>query len=225
MNSHSATRLGDTESINQWHRRLLAQRTVAALERRGMAAEFLPGPEAARDRVLQLVPRGAAVGLGSSHTVVDCGIYDALRQRGDISLFDRYRAGISRTEREDVSRRALTSDVFITGTNALSADGFLVNIDRTGNRVAGMLFGPRCVIVVCGLNKLTATQEEAVARARHVAAVRNAAPLGLDLPCVRTGTCHQCDHPDSICHSLVIIGRQVHPGRIRVLLIDADLGF
>ena len=120
-------------------------------------------------------------------------------------------------------RRCLDADVFITGANAISMDGCLVNLDGRGNRVAALINGPDKVIVVAGMNKVVPTVEDAVARTRNVAAPMNAQRFGKTV-CCQTGRCMDCKSPDSICANLVITRLNRVPGRIHVILVGEDLG-
>jgi L-lactate utilization protein LutB len=123
-------------------------------------------------------------------------------------------------------RQALLCDTFVAGTNALSEDGQLVNIDGNGNRVAAMIFGPKQVIIVAGMNKVTHTLEDAVVRARTVAAPANMQRFpGKKTPCSETGACGNCLSADSIC-TFIVTTRLCNPaGRIKIILIGKDLGF
>jgi hypothetical protein len=133
---------------------------------------------------------------------------------------------LSRDERFDVMRRQLTCDLFLTGTNALTLSGELVNIDATGNRVAAMFFGPRKVIVVAGRNKLVdGTTRDAIARVKNWATPPNARRLNFKSPCASTGFCSDCNSPDRLCRVTTIIDRKPRFTDVRVLVVNADLGF
>ena len=131
-------------------------------------------------------------------------------------------------------RKAFTCDVFITGTNAITIDGKLVNIDGLGNRVAAMVFGPKKVIVVVGANKIVQDVDEALERIRRVAAPINARRHFLkhhhvefgDMPCVKTGKCIDCNHDWRLCRNTVVIEGTIilQKGRINVVLIGEELG-
>ena len=121
-------------------------------------------------------------------------------------------------------RKALTCDVFLMSANAISEDGQLVNIDGNGNRVAALCFGPKEVIVAAGMNKVAGNLEEAYARARKFAAPVNAQRFNLATPCGKTGLCADCLSPECIC-SQMVVNRRASGGRIKVILVGADLGF
>ena len=121
-------------------------------------------------------------------------------------------------------RQALTCDVFLMSTNAVSQNGQLVNIDGTGNRVAALCFGPKEVIVVAGMNKVAGSLEEAYSRARKFAAPVNAQRFDFETPCSKTGMCADCLSPQCICSQMVVT-RRTSGGRIKVILVGEDLGF
>ena len=122
-------------------------------------------------------------------------------------------------------RRCLLADTFLTGANALSLDGQMVNIDGNGNRVAAIVYGPKQVIVVAGMNKVEDTLEAAVTRARTVAAPMNQQRFGHPNPCAATGSCADCKSETCICNH-ILITRHCRPvGKIKFILVGEDLGF
>ena len=128
-------------------------------------------------------------------------------------------------ERTAIMKQAFTCDVFLTGTNAITETGELVNIDGIGNRVAAMTFGPESVIVIAGINKVVPTVMDAANRARNTAAPINAQRFDIKTPCKIDGTCHDCNSPDSICSYIVRTRRCKPNGRIKVILVGESLGF
>jgi len=216
-----------------WLYSKLAETAVRNLERNNILAWFLPRREEAVTKVLSMIPEGSTIGLGDSMTVEELGILDFLRReskRGRFRLFDRYREGITPQDVEDDGRnrfRALTADIFLSGTNAVTLDGKLVNVDGEGTRVAPLIFGPRKVIVVVGVNKLVRDAEDGLRRIREVAAPMNARRHGYEsLPCVHTGKCGDCRSPERICNFTVIIEklRPWHKGRLNVVIVGEELG-
>lgn len=208
------------------NRRHQAESIIRHLRKRGMeGAYFDTSAEAVRD-ICAAIPAGSLVGLGGSETIAESGLLAALRKM-DIRLLDRYREGVARAEVDEMRRQGLLADVFITGSNAITADGRLVNIDGTGNRVAALIFGPRQVIVVAGMNKVAADLDSAVSRARNTAAAANSLRVGVDTPCAHTGFCQDphCRPPHRICCQLVVTEAGMVPGRIRVVLVGEDLGY
>ena len=155
-------------------------------------------------------------------TVDELGIKQRMAQEG-YTLLDRDTAQ-SPEEKQAIMRQALTCGTFLMSSNAISKDGQLVNIDGNGNRVAAMCFGPRQVVVVAGMNKVLGTLDDAVARARNVAAPANAQRFGIKTPCGLTGQCGDCTSPDCICSKLVITRFCMPERRIKVVLVGEDLG-
>ncbi|MDR1900657.1 MAG: lactate utilization protein [Treponema sp.] len=202
----------------------LGPRVVKALEARGFDAWYFPAPEEGTEKFFSLIPEGDTVSWGGAMTAVDLGLMDKIYEKG-YKVIDRDKAA-SPEERLERMRQALLCDTFVAGTNALSEDGQLVNIDGFGNRAAAMIFGPKQVIILAGMNKVTRTLEDAVVRARTVAAPVNMQRFpGRKTPCGETGACGDCLSPDSICTYIVTTRLCKPPGRIKIILIGKDLGF
>jgi len=200
------------------------ERVAEALRKNNFDVHIVSNGNEARELALSLIPEGATVGFGGSVTVQEIGLLDALRE-GKYRLFDQYEAGISREENIRRRRQGLTADFFVTGSNAVTENGELVNIDGFGNRVAALAFGPARVLVLVGRNKIVKNIEMGFKRIYEVVAPKNAKRFGVDTPCVKDGKCHDCNHPQRICNIHSVIARQMEKGRISVILIDADLGF
>jgi L-lactate utilization protein LutB len=202
----------------------LGAKVVKALRNRRFEAWYVDSPGEAVDKALSLIPKTDTVSWGGSTTVAELGIRQRLVKEG-YQVLDRDTAQ-SPEERMDIMRRALLCDTFLTGSNAISEDGQLVNVDGNGNRVAAMIFGPKQVIVVAGINKIAKTLEDARTRARNIAAPLNAQRLPqYKTPCNETGSCANCMSPDSIC-TFIVHTRLCKPaGRIKIILVGKDLGF
>ena len=199
-------------------------RVAAALQKRNMEAYYCPTAAEAVEKVLELIPAGDVVSWGGVATVDELGIKGRLRSRNQ-PVIDRDTARTPE-ERTAMLHQALTCDTFLMSSNAISADGQLVNIDGTGNRVAALCFGPEQVIVVAGMNKVAGDLEGAMRRAREVAAPVNAQRFaGLKTPCSVTGLCADCTGPDSICCQIVTTRICRPAGRIKVVLVGEELGF
>jgi L-lactate utilization protein LutB len=211
----------------EWHEKLRVENTLNALERNGFDALYCATAEEALVKVLEMVPDGATVGLGGSVTLREMGLVDALAAR-DVSVADHWKAGSEGASPEEVMeirRTHINSDVFITSTNAVTETGELVNIDGTGQRVAAMIFGPKKVIVVTGVNKITGDLEEGLWRASNVAAPLNARRLHPGTPCAETGECSDCIVPGRICGITTIIHRRPRRTPFTVVLVGAKLGY
>jgi L-lactate utilization protein LutB len=201
----------------------LGPKVVEALKKRFFDAWYFDDAGEAADKVISLIPKDHLVSWGGSVTVADLGIQERLAKEG-YKLLDRDKAS-SPEERNEIMRQALLCDTFLAGSNAVSEDGQLVNIDGNGNRVAAMLFGPRQVIVVAGMNKVAKTYDDALARARTIAAPLNAQRFpGLKTPCNETGSCANCASQSTICNYFVTTRLCKPAGRIKVILIGKDLG-
>jgi hypothetical protein len=166
------------------------------------------------------LPKHVSVGLGGSETLNAMDVLPVLRT-GDYDLFDRYDC----PDHFEVCRDSLLADYFITGANAITINGEMVNMDCSGSRVAAMAYGPRHVIVVAGVNKITASLEEAVARVRLIAPM-NCKRNGHKTPCAETGICTDCNIPDRMCNQLLItMNAQKFKGKYSIIIINEDLGF
>jgi len=203
--------------------RKLGQRVVKALKERFFEAWYFDEPSDALAKILSLIPPGHVVSWGGSQTLGELGVTEKVTLEG-YKVIDRDKAA-DRQERFELMRQALLCDTYLTGCNAVSEDGQLVNIDGFGNRVAAMTFGPRQVIVVAGMNKVAKTLDDALARARNIAAPANTQRFpDSKAPCNETGTCSNCKSPDSICSFLVTTRMCKPAGRIKVILVGQDLG-
>lgn len=164
------------------------------------------------------------ISYGDSMTVRATGVFEDLKADRSLRFIEVFAADLSREEKTDLQRKALHSDLFITGTNAVTGKGQLVNLDSLGNRVGGITFGPRHVLIMVGRNKIVPTLEDALDRVKHYAAPANTKRLKKNTPCARTGKCEDCDSPDRICNIWTIVEKSKPAGRIIVILIDQDLG-
>lgn len=191
---------------------------------RNITLEVMPTAEKARQRVNELIADGQSVSTGGSTTLHQWGIIDLLRQR-NITFYDRFVPGLAGEALLAVFRQALMADVYVSGINAITKDGDLMVIDKTGNRAAALMFGPKKVIVVAGKNKLVETTEEGRHRIKTVACPQNARRLGLSTPCAMTGECAECRSPQRMCYDEIIIRGQADPTRMTVLLVEEDGGF
>jgi L-lactate utilization protein LutB len=171
----------------------------------------------------QLSPE--TVSWGGSLTHVQTGLYAELKARQDITILDTYDKNLSPEEAYELRRRSLLVDLFITGTNAVTERGRLVNLDMIGNRVAAITFGPKNVIIFIGRNKIVADVDEAIERIKTYAAPVNVMRLEKQTPCLKTGVCQNCNSPERICNAWSISEKSFPKGRIKVILINEDLGF
>jgi hypothetical protein len=203
---------------------------IERLGKNNIPAHYAKDKREALETVIGMIPLNSTVGLGDSLTLRQIGLVEAL-ENGDYTLLNPWQQGISVEENMRLKKRALTSDVFLSGTNALTLDGKIVNLDGLGNRVAPMLFGPDKVIIVIGINKIVTDLEEALRRIKNEAAplnVKRHSDFDPAPPCAATGVCSDCSSPWRICNKTVIIERQFDNDRykplIELVIVGEELG-
>ena len=165
-----------------------------------------------------------SISWGGSMTFTGSGLYETLKESKGMVVLDTYEKEIPPEEMLERRRQALLVDLFITGTNAVTEDGQLVNLDMIGNRIGALTFGPKNVIVMIGRNKIVADLEEAMLRIKDYVAPTNSMRLDKKTPCVKTGFCEECQSTDRICNSWTITEKSFPKGRVKVVLINQDLG-
>jgi L-lactate utilization protein LutB len=203
--------------------KVLASRIIDSLSQRHMRGYYAATKEEAKKLVLSLIPEGSSVGWGGSMSLEELQVKDVLR-KGNYKLCDRDHA----KDDEDlhhIEKQCLLTDVFLMGTNAITEDGQLVNLDGNGNRVGALCFGPEKVIVIAGINKICPDLESAVKRVRHTAAPINAFRFPGDTPCRKFGICADCRKEDCICSQLVITRGSMTKNRVNVVIVGEPLGF
>lgn len=196
---------------------------VKNLNSRCFEAYFCETKEEALAKALELIPEGSSVGWGGAYSAMQIGLLDAMGN-GKYKALDRDKAS-SPEERLAIQRSCFDADFFITGANALSLDGQMVNIDGMGNRVGMIVYGPKNILVIAGVNKVADTLEEAVRRARTIAAPQNAQRFGLKTPCSVTGACGDCKGEGGICNQMVITRNSRPAGRIKMIIVGESLGY
>lgn len=202
---------------------LLGKHLVENLNKLHFEAYYCPTAAEALEKALSLIPEKSSVSWGGSMTIRDMGLTQALHER-DYTVIDRD-LGKTPEEVAELHRKGLLADYFLTSTNAISEDGVLVNIDGTGNRLAAICFGPKNVIVICGMNKVAKDVDAAIKRARSYAAPINSMRFMGKTPCAITGKCHNCTSTECICNQ-ILITRVCRPAqRIKVILVGEDMGF
>lgn len=203
----------------------IAKEIIRNLEKRRMEGSYAPSAEQAREEILSMIPKGASVFRCGSMTTVGMNLWENISNLPEVTLIDPYEPGISAEEGFERRRRGFLADVMIASSNAITLDGRLVNLDGMGNRVAAMIFGPRKVILVVGMNKVVHSLESATERVKHYAGPVNAIRLNLKTPCVKTGLCSDCRSPQRICNMWSIIEGHMIEGRIHVILVGQNLGY
>ena len=195
---------------------------VKNLRRRHFDAYYCATKEEALAQVMALMPEGSSVGWGGAISAEQVGVQDAVRS-GNYTAIDRD-AFADRADKDRCMRACFDADYFITGANAISLDGQMVNIDGNGNRGGMIVYGPRHIIVVAGMNKVCQSIEDAVKRARTVAAPMNQQRFGLPNPCTCTGVCADCLTETSICNQILITRNCKPAGRIKFVLVGEERG-
>ena len=203
--------------------RVLGQKIIKELESRNMEGYYAESGEEALKLALDMIPEGSSISWGGSVSIKEIGLQQAVCQ-GNYKIYDRD-ATNTPEERRQVMIDAYGCDYFITSTNAITSTGELVNVDGMANRVSAIAFGPKNVLMIVGMNKVVKNVEDAISRTRNEAAPVNAQRFGIDTPCVKTGVCFDCKSPDTICCQTLITRYSKIKGRIKVILVNEDLGF
>ena len=198
----------------------LAAKVIRGLESRNMSGSYAADKEEALRLALEQIPEGSVVTMGGGMSAHEIGLIAALKE-GNYRFLDRDQA----TDKRAAMLAAYDADVFLSGANAVTEDGVLVNIDGNANRVSAIAQGPKKVLFIVGMNKICSDVDGAIKRARNVAAPINAQRFGLSTPCTKTGACMNCKSPDTICCQFLITRFSRHPGRIHVILVNGTLGF
>jgi len=210
---------------NYWKLKLDA--LTGALEKNNFSVFRAETAEEARSVVLdQIIPevRPQSLSWGGSMTVVSAGLYHGLKDLDGIACIDTNDKKVPTDEMLERRRQALQVDLFVTGTNAVTESGMLVNLDMIGNRVAALTFGPRHVVVCVGRNKIVSDLNDAMFRIKEFAAPVNSMRLDKKNPCVKTGACQDCNGPDRICNVWTITEKSFPKGRIKIVLVNQDMG-
>lgn len=210
--------------FKNWHNETIATKTVAALVKNDFQATYCQTGQEAVEQILALIPLAGTIGVGGSWTVGDLGLLDKLETRGH-TIFNHGLPDLSAEDKMEMRRKQLTCDVFLTGTNAVTIDGKLVNTDGVGNRVAAMIFGPKKVVIVVGVNKIVKDIVEAEKRIKLYAAPINNKRLNTPNPCIRTGECMDCQGPTRICNVTTILNKRPMLTDIHIFVIGEELGF
>ena len=200
-----------------------AETLIKNLEKRGMEGYFCEDSAHAVELVKQFVPQGSSIGWGGTVTFEETGVKSALEQ-GNYVMLDRAKAN-GPAQMEEIVQRHLACDTFFMSTNAITTKGELVNIDGNCNRLACLLYGPKQVILLVGMNKVVRSIDDAVDRIQTAACPPNAIRLGYDTPCAKVGVCGNCHNDDCMCCNIVITRHNRLKGRIKVILIAEELGF
>ena len=209
-----------------WKKRLTDLKT--ALESNNFEVFLADDKDGAYKVVLdEIIPplKARTISWGGSMTFIDTGLYEQLKENSELEVLDSFDKNMSPEDMLERRRQSLLVDLFITGTNAVTETGQLVNLDMIGNRIGALTFGPKWVIILVGRNKITADLDEAMFRVKNYVAPINSMRLDKKTPCVKTSYCEECKSPDRICNTWTITEKAFPKGRVKVVLINEDLGF
>ncbi len=205
-------------------RQLQAESIMKALNKRNMTAYYCQSKEDCTKKVLSLIPQGSVISWGGSESIKECEIPTKLKAEGIYTVLDRSEY-VTPEAQQEFALKSFQSDYFLMSTNAITLDGELINVDGNGNRVASLIYGPKHVIVVVGMNKVVSSVQEGYKRTRNIASPPNTVRLNKNTPCSVTGKCGDCMCDDCICNQIVITRRSRDKDRIIVLLVNDNLGF
>ena len=207
-----------------WYIEKQVERTIKNLNSRNMEGYYVNNREQLFQKIKEFIVEGSTIGVGDSMTLFETKIIDFLRD-GSLNFLDKYEEKLTKDEKREIYIKNFSADTFISSTNAITENGELYNIDGNGSRVAPMLYGPKQVIIVAGINKIVKNLEEAEMRVRQYAAPIDAKRLNKDTPCAKLGYCIDCKSPNRICNDFVVIKGQFIKGRIKVIIVGENLGF
>ena len=200
------------------------ERTIENLKKHNMFGIYIKDKKSLFGLLDNFIPDNTVVGVGDSMTLFELGVIDYVRSK-NIEFLDKYSENLKREDKKKIYRANFLTDTFLTGTNALTENGELFNIDGNGSRVAPMLYGPDQVIVIVGINKIVKDLDEAEKRVRQIAAPIDAKRLNKNTPCTKFGYCVDCNHDERICNDFVVITGQFQKDRIKVLIVNESLGY
>ena len=208
------------------------EKTMEALKKNKLAVYYAENREEAKKIALSLVEKGAVCASGGSVTLAETGIIDALKSE-DYRYIDRFAPGITPEGRVAAMEKAMHADVYFSSANAITEKGEIYNVDGNSNRVTALIYGPKSVVIVAGINKLVENLDAAITRVKTIAAPKNAARLSCDTPCAKTGHCiaveggmtDGCASPARICCNFTVMAQQRHVDRVKVILVGEELGY
>ncbi len=212
------------EKNRKWLWQTLGEKCVKRLERHGFQAQLTDSAEEAASVIMEMVSGFESFGFAGSDTTRKLGLPGKLKQMRK-TLYDHWEEGLSREEDYEIRKKQSQADCFICSANAISVTGEIVNVDGIGNRTNAMSFGPKKVIIVAGMNKVTTDLDSALKRIHEVAAPMRANSLGIQTPCAKTGLCGDCNDPMRLCRITTILHRKPMMTDVSVVLVNESLGF
>jgi hypothetical protein len=170
------------------------------------------------------IPNNSVIGVGDSMTLEITGVYSMLRE-GKYTFLDKYDKRLTKEEKRNIYIKNFGADIFLSGVNAISENGSLFNIDGNGSRVAPIIYGPKKVYLISGINKITADEQSALERMRSIAAPLDNIRCGKDNPCMKAGHCVDCKSKNKICNYFMKIQGQFDEQRIELILLNGEYGY
>lgn len=202
-----------------------AEKIIKNMAKRHINGYYVETKEEALEKALSMMPEGSSVANGGSTTLAQVGLLPYVKEHPEKYTFIDRKAAKNDEETQLIHSQSMMADYFLMGTNAVTLDGELVNIDGNGNRVSALCFGPKHVIIIVGMNKIVADEEVAYKRIRTEACPPNATRLELNTPCHLTGKCAECLGTSSMCSQLLTTRMSRYPDRIHVIMVGEELGF
>ena len=212
----------EVAQVRAWQNQLLAEKAIKALKNNGFEAYYFETRQEAAAKAMEFVEAGMKVGFGGSTTAKEMDLIEKVRRAGATAIVHSEAKNLE--EKLELMRQEQLCDLFITGTNAFTMEGTLLNIDAIGNRVGAMIFGPKQVLVVTGINKLVNNAEEAQERMKRFACPTNNKKLGYENPCTKVGFCVNCNTESRICRAYVELKKRPMYTPTTILIIGEELG-
>lgn len=211
------------DEIKKWKYQCDGKEIVKMLNAKNYNAIYVDHIEQAKEKVLELIPKGSSIALGGSVTLNEMDLVNTFRN-GDYKFYDRYQ-DLPFPEIVEIMRQSMVADYLVTSTNAITRQGELVNMDCSGNRAAGMIFGPKKVIIIAGANKIVENLEEAQKRIKRVA-IMNAKRINHKTPCAETGFCQDCNVAGRVCNYMSVVNNGgKFEGRFTVIIVGDEVGY
>jgi L-lactate utilization protein LutB len=199
-------------------------KTIESLRKNGFKVEYFPNRKALIQRIRGVIKDYESIGIGGSQTLLELGIISLLEKEKKNILYHGF-PRLSFEEKAKIRIKQLTCDLFLSSANAITEKGQIVNTDAIGNRVCAMVFGPKKILIVAGINKIVKNLEEAMKHIKRIAAPLNAKRLNLNTPCAKTGVCVDCESEERICRITVIMEKRPKYSDIEVFVVGEKLGF
>lgn len=211
-------------AVDTWHNEALGMSVCASLRKNGFTTQYVATSGEARDLVASYVRPGMTVGFGGSESLRSIGIPEKVRALG-AEVLDHNATGIDETRKLEIRRAQLTCDLFLSSSNAVTLEGDIVNVDGGGNRVAALTFGPKKTVVIMGTNKIVRDLDAAFRRIEMTASPMNNRRLNRPNPCVKAGTCQDCQSETRICRVYHVLRRRPLYSDFVVIIVGEPLGY